>query len=146
MPAYVVEKVSHALNTDRKPLNGSKILVLGVAYKRDINDVRESPALDVIHLLEERGATVTYHDPFVPSIREDGEVRDGTDLTPAGIAAMDAVVVVTDHKNVDYQMVMNNAVLIIDSRNVTRGLVQTKARVVSLASGAIADADAAHAI
>src|SRR3954449_8714443 len=82
MPAYVVEKVAHALNADRKPVNGSRILVLGVAYKRDINDVRESPALDVMRLLEEQGATVMFHDPHVPSIREDGEMREGIDLTP----------------------------------------------------------------
>jgi UDP-N-acetyl-D-glucosamine dehydrogenase len=137
MPAYVVEKIAHALNEDRKPVNGSKILVLGVAYKRDINDVRESPALDVMHLLEERGATVSFHDPFVPSIREEGEMRDGIELTPKTIEAMDAVVVVTDHRNVDYQLVMDHAQLIIDSRNVTRGFIQTKARVVSLASPSV---------
>jgi len=134
MPAYVVEKIANALNEDRKPVNGSKILVLGVAYKRDINDVRESPALDVMHLLEERGAAVSFHDPFVPSIREEGETRDGIDLTADIVASMDAVVVVTDHRDVDYQLVMDNAQLIVDSRNVTRGLIQTKARVVSLAS------------
>ena len=136
MPAYVVEKIADALNDDRKPVNGSKILVLGVAYKRDINDVRESPALDVMHLLDERGAVVSFHDPFVPSIREDGEVRDGVDLTADILESMDAVVVVTDHRDVDYQLVMDRAQLIIDSRNVTRGLIQTKARVVSLASAA----------
>jgi UDP-N-acetyl-D-glucosamine dehydrogenase len=134
MPAYVVEKIANALNDDRKPVNGSKILVLGVAYKRDINDVRESPALDVMHLLEERGAAVSFHDPFVPSIREEGDVRDGVDLTADIIESMDAVVVVTDHRDVDYQLVMDRAQLIIDSRNVMRGLIQTKARVVSLAS------------
>jgi UDP-N-acetyl-D-glucosamine dehydrogenase len=134
MPAYVVEKVSHALNADRKPVNGSKILVLGVAYKPDIDDVRESPALDVMRLLEEHGATVSFHDPFISSVREDGHVRQGVDLTPEVIAATDAVVVVTDHKNVNYQLVMDNATLIVDSRNVTRKLVRTKARVVSLAS------------
>jgi UDP-N-acetyl-D-glucosamine dehydrogenase len=134
MPAYVVEKIANALNEDRKPVNGSKILVLGVAYKRDINDVRESPALDVMHLLEERGAAVSFHDPFVPSIREEGEIRDGIDLTADIVASMDAVVVVTDHHDVDYQLVMDNAQLIVDSRNVTRGFIQTKARVVSLAS------------
>jgi UDP-N-acetyl-D-glucosamine dehydrogenase len=134
MPDYVVEKVSHALNADRKPVNGSKILVLGVAYKPDIDDVRESPALDVIRLLEERGATVSFHDPFIPTVREDGHVREGVALTPEIVAATDAVVVVTDHKKVDYQLVMDNASLIVDSRNVTRKLVRTKARVVSLAS------------
>jgi UDP-N-acetyl-D-glucosamine dehydrogenase len=146
MPAYVVEKVTHALNADRKPVNGSKILVLGVAYKRDINDVRESPALDVIRLLEEQGATVSFHDPHVPSIREDGEIREGTDLTAGLVAATDAVVVVTDHRAVDYQLVMDHAVLIIDSRNVTRGLVPTKARVVTLASPSTADPAMTRAI
>jgi len=134
MPDYVVEKVSHALNADRKPVNGSKILVLGVAYKPDIDDVRESPALDVMRLLEERGATVSFHDPFISSVREEGHVRHGVDLTPDIITETDAVVVVTDHKKVNYQLVMDNATLIVDSRNVTRKLVRTKARVVSLAS------------
>jgi UDP-N-acetyl-D-glucosamine dehydrogenase len=134
MPAYVVEKVTHALNADRKPVNGSRILVLGVAYKRDIDDVRESPALDVIRLLEEQGATVEFHDPFISSFREDGNIRSSVELTADAVAATDAVVVITDHRNVDYQMVMDQAQLIVDSRNVTRGLIKTKARVVSLAS------------
>src|SRR5580704_16936665 len=76
MPAYVVEKVAHGLNAMKKPVNGSRALVLGVAYKRDIDDVRESPALDVIRLLEEQGVTVAYHDPFIPKFREDGHKRD----------------------------------------------------------------------
>jgi UDP-N-acetyl-D-glucosamine dehydrogenase len=133
MPAFVVEKVAHALNDDRKPVNGSKVLVLGVAYKRDIDDVRESPALDVMRLLEEQGAVVDFHDPFIPVVREDGHVHEGVELTEANLAGADAVVVVTDHKAVDYQFVMDNASLIVDSRNVTKGLVKTKARVVSLA-------------
>jgi UDP-N-acetyl-D-glucosamine dehydrogenase len=132
MPAFVVEKVSLALNADRKPVNGSKILVLGVAYKRDIDDVRESPALDVIRLLEEHGAIVAFHDPFIAKIREDGHVREGIDLTIELLEGSDAVVVVTDHRAVDYQLVMDNASLIVDTRNVTKGLVKTKARVVSL--------------
>jgi UDP-N-acetyl-D-glucosamine dehydrogenase len=138
MPAYVVEKVTHALNVDRKPVNGSNILVLGVAYKRDIDDIRESPALDVIRLLEEHGATVAFHDPFIESFREDGHLRSSVELTPDLVASTDAVVVITDHRKVDYQMVMDHALLIVDSRNVTRGLTQTKARVVSLASASTA--------
>ncbi len=134
MPAFVFEKISLALNADRKPVNGSRVLVLGVAYKRDINDVRESPALDVIRLLEEHGAIVSFHDPFIPSIREDGYIREGVDLTVDLLTEVDAVVVVTDHHGVDYQMVMDNASLIVDSRNVTRDLVRTKARVVSLST------------
>jgi UDP-N-acetyl-D-glucosamine dehydrogenase len=134
MPAFVVEKVAHALNEDRKPVNGSRILVLGVAYKRDIDDVRESPALDVIRLLEELGATVEFHDPFIKCVREDGHVREGVALTSEHLAGTDAVVVVTDHRAVDYQVVMDNASLIVDSRNVTKDLVKTKARVVTLAT------------
>jgi len=136
MPAFVVEKVSLALNADRKPVNGSKILVLGVAYKRDIDDVRESPALDVIRLLEEHGAIVAFHDPFIATIREDGHVRQGVDLSPELLEGSDAVVVVTDHRAVDYQLIMDTASLIVDTRNVTRGLVKTKARVVSLSDSA----------
>ncbi|HEV8449369.1 MAG TPA: nucleotide sugar dehydrogenase [Gemmatimonadaceae bacterium] len=134
MPAFVVEKVSQALNVDRKPVNGSRVLVLGVAYKRDIDDVRESPALDVIRLLEEHGATVEFHDPHIDSVREDGHVRKGVPLTKDRLAAADAVVIVTDHRDVDYQMVMDNASLIVDSRNVTANLNSSKARVVSLSA------------
>ena len=134
MPAYVVEKVAHALNDERKAVNGSSILVLGVAYKRDIDDLRESPALDVIRLLEEQGASVSFHDPHVPCIREDGHVRESVDLTDGLLAAADAVVIVTDHRAVDYQRVLDNASLIVDTRNATASLVRTKARVVSLAT------------
>jgi UDP-N-acetyl-D-glucosamine dehydrogenase len=141
MPAFVVEKVAHALNEDRKPVNGSKILVLGVAYKRDIDDVRESPALDVIRLLEEQGAAVEFHDPFIASLREDGDTRKSVALTPATLKSTDAVVVVTDHRAVDYQIVMDHASLIVDSRNVTKDLVRTKARVVSLSASRSAASD-----
>jgi UDP-N-acetyl-D-glucosamine dehydrogenase len=135
MPAYVVDKVSHALNGERKAVNGSHVLVLGVAYKRDVDDVRESPALDVIRLLEELGATVQFHDPFIPCIREEeGHLREGVELTAALLDGVDAVVIVTDHRAVDYQLVMDHASLIVDSRNVTKDLVKTKARVVSLSA------------
>ena len=134
MPAFVVEKVTHALNAQRKPVNGSRILVLGVAYKRDIDDVRESPALDVIRLLEEQGAAVSFHDPFIATIVEDGHTVHGVDLTAPMLQETDAVVIVTDHRSVDYQFVMDNASLIVDSRNVTSGLMQTKAQVVPLAA------------
>ena len=115
-----------------------RILVIGVAYKRDIDDVRESPALDVIRLLEEQGAEVEYHDPYIASVREDeiagGHIRHGVALTADAVNETDAVVIVTDHRVIDYQMLMDNASLIVDSRNATAGLVKTKARVVSLAS------------
>jgi UDP-N-acetyl-D-glucosamine dehydrogenase len=134
MPAFVVEKVAHALNAQRKAVNGSKIMVLGVAYKRDIDDVRESPALDVIRLLEEQGAEVSFHDPYISRVVEDGHTLHGVELTAPMLQHTDAVVIVTDHRNVDYQFVMDHASLIVDSRNITSGLVPTKAQVVTLAA------------
>ena len=134
MPDYVVEKIAWALNDDRKSVKGSKVLVLGVAYKRDIDDMRESPALDVMRLLEERGAHVVYHDPHVPSFREEGHEVHGVALTDALLAEVDAVVVVTDHKAVDYQRVVDKAALIIDARNITSRLRPGRARLVQLTS------------
>ena len=135
MPAYVVEKVARGLNQDRKAVNGSRVLVMGIAYKRDIDDVRESPALDVIRLLEEQGAEVVFHDPYIRTFREDGHVRNGIEkLTKEEVQKADAIVIVTDHRNVDYQFLMDNATLIVDSRNVTSKLRQTRARVVTLAA------------
>ena len=134
MPAYVVEKVARGLNEDRKSVNGSRVLVIGIAYKPDIDDVRESPALDVIRLLEEQGADVAYHDPYIPSFREDGHVRESVALSAAELSRSDAVVIVTDHKSIDYQMLMDNTSLIIDSRNAMRKTTQTRARVVAISS------------
>lgn len=122
MPALVVQRVAQALNDQRKPVNGSRILVLGVAYKRDIDDMRESPALDVIRLLEERGAEVVYHDPHVPSFREDGHERLSVPFSDAELARADAVVIVTDHSSVDYQRVVDVAPVVVDTRNATAGL------------------------
>jgi UDP-N-acetyl-D-glucosamine dehydrogenase len=132
MPEYVVRKVARALNQDRKPVNGSRILVLGVAYKKDIDDMRESPALDVIRLLEERGGEVEYHDPFVAKYREDGHEVAGVPLTAEALARADAVVIVTDHSTVDYQFVADHAALVIDTRNATAKTQPSKARIVPL--------------
>jgi UDP-N-acetyl-D-glucosamine dehydrogenase len=132
MPAYVVEKVVHALNDVRKPVNGSRVLILGVAYKRDIEDVRESPALDVIRLLQEQGADVVFHDPHVPVIREDGHELRGIELSIKELEQADAVVIITDHRAVDYKFVADHAALIIDSRNATSKLDASGARIVRL--------------
>jgi len=134
MPDFVVEKVAWALNDDGKAVKGANVLVLGVAYKKDIDDMRESPALDVMRRLEERGARVTYHDPHVPSFREDGHEMHGVALTDALLDAADAVVIITDHAAVDYQRVADRARLIVDSRNVTAALRASRARVVTLTS------------
>ncbi|HYW07832.1 MAG TPA: nucleotide sugar dehydrogenase [Longimicrobium sp.] len=137
MPAYVVQKVTDALNGDRKAVNGSRVLVMGVAYKRDIDDLRESPALEVIRLLQARGAEVTYHDPFCPTIADDGHTPirglpwESTQLSPDELAASDCVVVVTDHSGVDYSRVAEHAPLVVDTRGVMRR-VTGRARVVGL--------------
>jgi len=134
MPAVVVRKVAQALNDDKKAVNGSRVLVLGVAYKKDINDIRESPALDVIRLLENQGAEVVYHDPHVLNFREDGHEYESVALTDKEISAADAVVIVTDHTSVDYQRVVDRAAVVVDTRNATAKLSKGKGRIVSLAT------------
>jgi UDP-N-acetyl-D-glucosamine dehydrogenase len=120
MPRYWVQKVADALNDRSKAIRGSTVLVLGVAYKKDVSDVRESPALDIIHLLREKGARVTFHDPHVASIRIDGERLYGaTDLTDA-LHTSDCVIIATDHSNYDWELVRQHAPLVIDTRNALR--------------------------
>jgi UDP-N-acetyl-D-glucosamine dehydrogenase len=121
MPRYVVERVQNALNDVEKPLKGSRVHVLGVAYKRDIDDVRESPALDVIHLLGRRGARVSYTDPFVASVNVEGERMESTPLDEA-LSQADIVVVVTDHKSFNYAEVASKAKLVFDARNAMKGI------------------------
>jgi UDP-N-acetyl-D-glucosamine dehydrogenase len=120
MPHFVVDKIQNALNDHAKPLKGSHIHIVGVAYKRDIDDVRESPALDIIHLLTQRGARVTYTDPYVPSIRLDGVSLESQELA-SNTAAADCVVIVTDHKATDYALI-RQARLIVDTRNALKGV------------------------
>jgi UDP-N-acetyl-D-glucosamine dehydrogenase len=134
MPDFVVEKIVWGLNDAQKSVKGSRVLVLGIAYKRDIDDMRESPALDVMRLLEKRGAVVRYHDPHVPSFREDGHEAFGVALTEEELAQSDAVVIVTEHKAVDYQMVVDHASLVIDTRRALAKLRPSKARVIDLTS------------
>lgn len=120
MPRYWVQKVADALNDRSKSVRGSTILVLGVAYKKDVSDVRESPALDIIHLLREKGANVIFHDPHVASIRIEGERLHGVaDMTKA-MAHADCVIVATDHSSYDWALVKRHAPLLIDTRNAVR--------------------------
>ena len=117
MPRYAVSKVQDALNQHKKALNGSDILVLGVAYKADIDDLRESPALDIIHLLSEKGAQVSYHDPYIHEIQhEELNLQSILDLDES-VKKADCVVIVTNHSNYDYEKIMRNAKLIVDTRN-----------------------------
>ncbi len=118
MPLYWVRKAAEALNGAGKAVRGSKVLVLGVAYKRDIDDIRESPALDIIRLLEQQGAQVAYYDPYVPHFREDGhEFRSMPDLDNGALRGSDLVMIVTDHTDIDYAMVKRSASLVVDTRN-----------------------------
>jgi UDP-N-acetyl-D-glucosamine dehydrogenase len=121
MPHFVVDKVADALNARRKPINGSSILVAGVAYKRDIDDMRESPALDVLGLLHDKGAHVAYADPYVPEVHgRDWSGRfdlKAVDLTRGAIGQYDCVVIVTDHKAFDYDALLAEADVIVDTRN-----------------------------
>lgn len=117
MPEYVVDKIGRALNRVRKPVNGSRILVLGVAYKKDISDIRESPALDIIKLLEEQGARVAYSDPYVPRLKLDRIALESQPLTGPMLRTYDCAVIVTDHKDFDYDLVAREAPLVVDCRN-----------------------------
>ncbi len=125
MPHFVVDKIQNALNDQSKPLKGSHIHILGVAYKRNIDDVRESPALDIILLLERRGAHITYSDPFVPTLRLDHHELVHEDATDAAVRA-DCVVVVTDHSAFDYAGIVENARLIVDTRNALKSFSSPK--------------------
>ena len=117
MPRYVVNKIQDALNEKRIALNGSRILLLGAAYKPDVDDLRESPALDVIGLLEQKGAVVGYHDPYIPHIQKDGmEMTSAPDLMSA-VREVDCVVIITDHSSYDYQSILDEAKVIVDTRN-----------------------------
>ena len=136
MPVFVVEKIASALNDERKAVNGSRILVLGVAYKRDIDDVRESPAIDVIRLLEDMGADVHYHDPFVPSFQHEDVRHEGVPLTKAELERADAVVIITDHSSIDYQQVVDHSAVVVDTRNASARTTGGRAKIVSL-SGTI---------
>ena len=124
MPHFVVDKVQNALNDAGKPVKGSRIHVMGVAYKRDIEDLRESPALDVILLLRQRGALVTYSDPYVPTVRLDGFELAASPEEAAGAA--DCVVIVTDHTAFDYGALVDRSRLIVDTRNALKGIVSDR--------------------
>lgn len=131
MPHYVVNKVFSGLNAMGKPVKGSKVLVLGVAYKRDVEDVRESPAFDVIKELEKLGAIVSYHDPYVASLEPEGVPMRSVALDDATLRGCDCALIVTDHKKFDYGRIVRLAPLVVDTRNATEA-VRAEGRVVTL--------------
>jgi UDP-N-acetyl-D-glucosamine dehydrogenase len=121
MPHYVVSKVAESLNDYRKPVKGSRVLVLGAAYKQDIDDVREAPALDIMKLLEESGAIVSYSDPFVPELAEWGFSMSSQTLTREYLKSMDCIVIATAHSSFDYAMIAESGTLVVDTRNALKG-------------------------
>jgi UDP-N-acetyl-D-glucosamine dehydrogenase len=133
MPRRVVERLAEALNDRGKPVKGSSVCVLGAAYKKDVDDVRESPAIEILELLVRRGADVSYSDPHVPALppmRRHTIRLHSTPLTEAFLAAQDAVLIVTDHSAVDYAWVVRHAPLVVDTRNATAGAVEGRDKIV----------------
>jgi UDP-N-acetyl-D-glucosamine dehydrogenase len=122
MPHYTVDKVVEALNRFRKAVNGAKVLVLGVAYKKNISDVRESPALDILQLLSKKGAQLSYCDPYVPVVREAGIELKASPFNAATLRKADCVVIVTDHAAFDYKLVARESKVVVDTRNALKGL------------------------
>jgi UDP-N-acetyl-D-glucosamine dehydrogenase len=122
MPYHVVEQAMELLNEKGKPLNGARVLLLGMAYKKDIDDLRESPALKIAKLLLQHGADISYHDPFVPHCQVGKREVASIDLTEEALSQTDLVIIITAHTNVDYKMVAEHAPLILDTRNATKGI------------------------
>jgi len=133
MPFYVVQRMMEALNRHRKSINGSKLLVLGASYKKDVDDPRESPALKVISLLKERGANVSYHDPFVAKLDREHGVdfeMSSTPLSMSSLGEYDGVLILTDHSTIDYSAVVQHAHLVLDTRNATRKVTRHREKIV----------------
>jgi UDP-N-acetyl-D-glucosamine dehydrogenase len=123
MPEFVVEKAGHLLNDFKKPLNGAKVLLLGAAYKKDIDDLRESPVLKVIDVLEKRNAAVSYNDPYIPEFKHAGKEYKSVEITKELIASADIVILTTDHSDYDYNMIVENAKVVLDTRNAAKNVV-----------------------
>lgn len=134
MPHYVVEKVAAALNERSKAIRGSKILILGVAYKKNVDDVRESPALEIMKLLKEKGAELSYSDPYIPRLHRmreyDFSYMSSLSLTEENLRSIDLVLITTDHDNVDYQFVVDQSRLVVDTRNATRKLARGSEKII----------------
>jgi len=117
MPRYAVSKIQDALNLQKKSLNGSKVLIIGVAYKPDIDDLRESPALDIALYLKQKGAEVSYHDPYIPFIDHEGIELESVSNLNESIKTADCVAIITNHSSYDYGQLLEDAKLIVDTRN-----------------------------
>lgn len=132
MPGHVVSLVGDALNDRGRAVRGAAVLVLGVTYKADVNDVRESPALEIMEMLAHKGARVSYADPFTPQVMSEGTKLTAVDLTPEAVAAADCVLILTSHSAFDYAMISDHAQLVVDTRNALRAHRQSRASIVTL--------------
>ena len=135
MPSVVTSMVAEGLNRRSKSIRGSKILVLGIAYKKNVSDCRESPALDIMRLLGEKGAILAFNDPLVPSLRLGNSTLKSVELSPAEIAGQDCVLILTDHSSYDFKKIVGSARLVVDTRNATKGLHDFKDRIIKLGAG-----------
>jgi len=144
MPSVVATMVADGLNRASKSIRGSKIMILGVAYKKDVSDCRESPALDVMRLLGDKGALLSYNDPMVPTLRLGGSVLNSVEASPAEIAKHDCVIILTDHTVYDVQKIVEAAKLVIDTRNSTKHLHAYKDRIIKLGAGNNVPSSSAH--
>ncbi len=129
MPDYVADRTARSLNKVGKAVKGSKILIIGIAYKKDVTDTRESPAFEVFHKLKERGAVLSYHDPFVPSIKLNGQTLRSVSLTASALKDKDCVLILTDHSNIDYQFIVKNSRFIFDTRNALRHIYTNRNKI-----------------
>src|SRR5580704_5474209 len=134
MPYHVVNALITALNEHEKSVKGSRILLLGVAYKKDVDDLRESPSLKLLELLTERGAKLDYNDPYFPALHKmrhyDFSNMKSVELTPQNLARYDCVLIATDHTSYDYDAIVTNSKLVVDTRNATRRVTSGKEKVV----------------
>ena len=133
MPYHVVTAIADALNARRKAVHGAKVLLLGVAYKRDVDDLRESPSLKLIDLLQQRGAAVDYNDPFIPRLHRTRKYDfplQSVALSPETLAAYDCVVIATDHSSYDYAAIVRHASLVVDTRNATRDVQDGREKII----------------
>lgn len=132
MPFYVVSKIVDALNNKSKSVKDSKILIVGVAYKKDVNDIRESPALDIIKELLQKGALISYFDPFVPAVSINGCELISQELSEQLLREVDCTVITTDHSNLDYKFIVQNTDLVVDTRNTTKDITTGKEKIIKI--------------
>jgi UDP-N-acetyl-D-glucosamine dehydrogenase len=132
MPEFVVEKAANILNNFKKPLNGSKVFLLGAAYKKDIDDLRESPVLKVIEHLEKKNAVVMYNDPFIPEFKHAGKHYKSVEITKETLEEADIVIITTDHSAYDYDFIVKHAKVVFDTRNGAKDVKENREKIYKL--------------